>query len=208
MSDIMNSLKKPYFRNNKFNIIFEPVGSAWGNNKDLIANVFHKCVANSNLPDLVDTPMEEYIGENWKIVRGKRETFIISIALHAIVNPDIYRFFAQRFIDFERVYSNEQHCNIIAEIFHPSDMETPKAVYTFKNCILSGVSGLSLDYSAENSLLEFSLTFKSGIFETKGDDTNSLAALPAKAGRMLNNIQSPLQKAGNMLRSPLKSFGL
>ena len=165
MSNVLNGLKyTTFYRNNKFNINFVPVGTKWGASGASITGIFPWCVANSNLPDLVDTPLEEYVGEDWKYTRGKRETYIINSALRAAKDPDIYKFFAEKFIEFERVYPKDQFCQIEVELMGDGDGATPTSAYRFDKCILTGVSGLPLDHSTPDALLEFTLTFKSAKF--------------------------------------------
>lgn len=165
MEDNLIYLKNiPWARNNKFDIRFIPVGSYWvklnnGNFVNMVTDIFPHAVISTTLPDFVDTPLEEYIAEEWKISRGRQENFLITVTLRTDAEMLLYDFFSKSFLRFERIYPEDQYASI--EI-NTSTIPEKGTNITFEKCILVGVSGLSLDNSANDGLLEFSVTFKTG----------------------------------------------
>lgn len=160
----LTKIKKGWARNNKFNVYWYGVGELWtGTDGNNIVQSFPYSVVSTQLPDFTDTPMEEYLSEDWMISRGRRETYIISITLRAPSSLKIYEFFSNAFINFEREYPYDQWC-VLDFALASSKGNTFNIV--FEKCLLIGVSGIQLDHSSTEGLIEFSLQFKSGNVKT------------------------------------------
>jgi len=119
------------------------------------------CLKNITLPDYADSPIEEYISETWMFARGKLENYLITLNFRDRNAAELNRYFSKWFIDAERWYADEQRVDIeinIKDSFNKDRVLLAK----FENCMLIGVSGLNLDNEAQNTIAEFSVTFKSG----------------------------------------------
>lgn len=170
----LTKIKKGWARNNKFNAYWHGIGKLWkqkglGENYQNIVDSFPYSVISTQLPDFTDSPMEEYLSEDWMISRGRRETYIISITLRAPSSLKTYEFFSKAFINFEREYPYDQWCKLIFAIEGKGNNIFNIA---FEKCLLIGVSGIQLDHSSTEGLIEFSLQFKSA-HVTSGAESNS-----------------------------------
>lgn len=163
VSEELELIKGPWARSNKFTCDITLRGSGWsllGVDKSIIENSFPNESISITLPDLVDTPLEEYLAENWFIARGRRENFLISVQLRAPQDMSSYNYYLSAFKKFERTYPKDQYCSLAARVRDP--LKNIVSIVEFNEALLIGVSGIRLDHSSENGLIEYSLTFKTG----------------------------------------------
>jgi hypothetical protein len=164
-SEELEQIKQPWARSNKFKVFLNLLGDKWseiGNSTAISTQILFE-VTSISLPDMVDTPLEEYLAEQWMISRGRRENFIITLQLRAPADMSSYSFFMSAFKRFERIYPKEQYAQLIVQFLDGKGFETTRTI--FQNCLLVGVSGARMDYSTENGLIDYSLTFKTGLMD-------------------------------------------
>jgi hypothetical protein len=118
------------------------------------------------LADINQTPIEDYIGEQWVYSSGRLEAYQISIGFKDYDNFTLYKIWAKAIQDFLREYPADTKFNIeiyTADDFNPTSFSK---VVEFKNCLLVAVGGSSLDNSAIASIAEFTVQMKCNYVET------------------------------------------
>jgi hypothetical protein len=122
------------------------------------------CTAVS-LAEINTTPVDEWIGEEWRFATGRLENMQFTLTFKDYDNFTLYRGFAKAIQTFSRMYPNDQKCNIEIETADEFDIEAFVPLAKFKDSILITVSGPTLDNSAVASIAEFSVTFKTSYVE-------------------------------------------
>jgi hypothetical protein len=124
-----------------------------------VADVTIACTAIS-LAEINTTPVEEWIGEEWRFATGRLENMQFTLTFKDYDNFTLYKKFANAMQKFVRMYPDKQKCDIEIETADEFEIGSMVPLAKFKDSILVSVSGPTLDNSAVASLANFSVTFK------------------------------------------------
>lgn len=118
------------------------------------------------LAELTITPIEDWIGEEWRFAQGRLENYQISITFKDYDNFLLYKGFANGIQKMTREFPDD--CKIDVKVSATDDfvISAFEKVVTFKDCMLISVGGATLDNSAVASIAEFTVTFKASYVET------------------------------------------
>ena len=118
------------------------------------------------LADINSAPIEEYTAEEWRFAVGRLENYQISLTFKDYDNFKLYRIFANGIQEFLRMYPDDQKMNLEIQTSDPFAVDGFQMIAQFKDCILTTVSGPTLDHSAISSIGEFTITLKASYVET------------------------------------------
>lgn len=121
-----------------------------------------------NLPDFTESAVEEYYNGTWYYTYGKQEIYMITINFVDNEQDKVYEKALKFWYEQRHKYPDEKWFQIKVQKTKRSDRNSPFGGVLFKNCIMDSISGLQLDNSAQNQLLEFSITFKTSKIEPLG----------------------------------------
>jgi len=113
-----------------------------------------------SLAELNTTPIEDWIGEEWKFATGRLENYQISITFKDYDNFTLYKKFAYALQEFTRMYPDDQKIDIKIDTSDDFGVNAFQPTVEFKDCMIIAVSGATLDNSAVASVAEFSVTLK------------------------------------------------
>ena len=118
------------------------------------------------LAELTMTPIEDWIGEEWRFAQGRLENYQISLTFKDYDNFTLYRAFANGIQKMTREFPN--NCKIDVKVSATDNfvINSMEPVVIFKDCMLISVGGGTLDNSAVASVAEFTVTFKASYVET------------------------------------------
>jgi len=120
-------------------------------------------ISSIELADIQDTPVEEYIGEEWRFTTGRLENYQLSITFRDYDYLHLYRNFANAKQKFSRMYPDDQKIDITLRVGN-YNMQDYKKILTFKDSLLVSVSPPTFDNSATASIAEFTTVFKSSYY--------------------------------------------
>lgn len=150
----------------KFQVEIYPQGSAAGSVINLDPDILTAAITNISMAEFNATPIEEYIGEQWKFSTGRLEHYQVQISLKDFNNFTLYRMFSKAIQRLSRMYPEDQYFTIIVSTADDYDITNFKKTVEFVNCMLITVSAPVLDNSANSSIAEFSVTFKAAKAKT------------------------------------------
>lgn len=163
-NDLIKSLK--WQDPSKFEVQLTGPGAALGKLDTVPPNILTACITSISLPDINVTPIEGYIGEEWRFASGRLENYLITITFKDYNNFKLYKIWSDALQKFLREYPDDQKINIVvrtADDFSPTGLSK---IVEYKDAILSTVSGPTLDNSAIASVAEFSVTLKASYVVT------------------------------------------
>jgi len=118
------------------------------------------------LAELNSSPIEDWVGEEWRFATGRLENYQIAITFKDYDNFTLYTKFAKAMQKFTRMYPDDQKFDIGVSTSDDFGVDSFSKIITFKDCMLISVSGASLDNSAVASVAEFTVTMKCSYVET------------------------------------------
>jgi hypothetical protein len=122
------------------------------------------------LADINAHNIEEYIGEEWRFANGRLENYQITVTFKDFDNFKLYRIWASTVQKALRMYPDDQKINLEVYTADSFDIEKYTKIVEFKDCMLTTVSGGTLDNSAIASVSEFSVVLKCSYVITYNDD--------------------------------------
>ena len=124
------------------------------------ADTLTMCCTSVGLAEVNSSPVEDWVGEEWRFAIGRLEQYNISITFKDYNNFTLYKKFAKGMQDFSRKYPDDQKFNV--EIYTTDSFQISSFVKAvdFKDCLLVSVSGAALDNSAVATVAEFTVTMK------------------------------------------------
>ena len=117
-------------------------------------------VSSLTLPDIQDTPIEQYIAEEWRFAVGRLETLQVTINFKDYSYNELYTKFLKAKMKFLRLYPDEQKINLHLYIQNLFKSKKYKRILTLKDGIINSISPPTYDNTATNSIVEFSITIK------------------------------------------------
>jgi hypothetical protein len=112
------------------------------------------------LAELNTSPIEDWVGEEWRFATGRLENYQISITFKDFDNFTLYKSFANAMQEFSRMYPDDQKIDILIQTSDDFAVTGMGGTVDFKDCMLISVSGATLDNSAIASVAEFTVTLK------------------------------------------------
>jgi len=119
------------------------------------------------LAELTITPIEQWIGEEWRFAQGRLENYQISITFKDYDDFTLYKKFSEGIQRMTREFPDDCKIDVKISATDSFQINTFVPVVTFKDCLLISVGGAMLDNSAVASVAEFSITMKASYVETK-----------------------------------------
>jgi hypothetical protein len=155
---------------NRFSVNLLDLGNKFPglDSADITLEQFNAAIKTVTLPDLADQPLEDFIAGQWVYTRGRIENFLISITFQDFNGMALHRYFTKNFINMEKVYPSEQYFELLimnGTGWGPKGNTSTNIAAHFKRCMLIGISGATFDNTAKDSIVEFSVTIKSGKFD-------------------------------------------
>jgi len=166
MSGSMNTLTKSlsWQDPSKFRISMTGPGSG---ELDLPkAEILSSACQSIQVADITQTPIQEFIGEQWRFASGRLENYQIGITFKDYNNFELYRKFADGIQDFSRMYPDDQNINLEIYTSGTFDVDKFTKIAEFKDCLLIAVSGPTLDNSSVASVAEFTIQLKASYVKT------------------------------------------
>ena len=117
------------------------------------------------LPEINTTPVEEWIGEEWRFATGRMENYNFSITFKDFDNFSLYKKFSNAMNKYSRMYPDDKKLDITINTSDDFALGSLSPITVYKDSILIGMSGSNLDNSAVASVAEFSVTFKCSYIE-------------------------------------------
>jgi len=160
MSGPMNiAAKQPKWQDpSKFSISI--VGAGAGVLRLPAPDVLSMACQGISLAELNATPIEDWVGEEWRFATGRLENYQITITFKDYDNFELYRKFANAFQKFTRMYPDDQKIDLLIDTSDDFGVNAFKTIVEFKDCMIIAVSGATLDNSAVASVAEFTVTLK------------------------------------------------
>ena len=118
------------------------------------------------LAELTITPVEQWIGEEWRFAQGRLENYQISITFKDYDDFTLYKGFADGIQKMTREFPDDCKIDVKISATDSFQISSFKPVVTFKDCMLIAVGGATMDNSAVASVAEFSITMKASYVET------------------------------------------
>ena len=106
------------------------------------------------------TPIESYIGEEWRFAIGRMEALQVDITFKDFDNFKLYRAFSKGLQDSIRMFPDSIKIDLDIQTSSDFDIESFVDTVTFKDCILTSVGGATLDNSAVASVAEVTINLK------------------------------------------------
>jgi len=144
----------------KFQVHITGAGAEKANFSSVHPTILTAAVTSITLAEINTSPVEEYIGEEWRFATGRLENYLLTITMKDYDNFKIYKLWANAIQNFAREYPDDQKINVEVKTAQDFDINNLVRILEFKDCILTTVSGPTLDNSAVASIAEFSVTLK------------------------------------------------
>lgn len=166
--DLIAYSSRNWTKNNKFWVEFRGSSIASGKSPEvldfLVNDKFKKIIATSiidvNIYDVVTDPLEQFINEQYVQTQGRIQSSQISIKFRDYDQAYLYRRFHQAFYALNREYMSDSKITITVCLDPDWRNDTRQKVAEAYNCVMTSLSGLTLDYASQNQFLEFTVTFK------------------------------------------------
>ena len=167
MSGSMNVIAKSvkWQDPSKFKIYFDGKGANAAGFSDLDPDLLSVSCTGIQLAEINASPIEEYIGEQWRFASGRLENYQITITFKDYNNFTLYKLWTKAIQDFLREYPEDQYFTLNIQTADAFDVDNFSDIVKFQKCYLTAVSGATLDNSAIASVAEFSVTFKAAYVE-------------------------------------------
>jgi len=163
----------------KFKISFNGPGAEKSGIAAIDQSLLSMSCTGIQLADINQTPIEDYIGEEWVYSSGRLEGYQISIGFKDFDNFSLYKTWAKAIQDFLREYPADTKFDIVIETADDFDPTDFVKIATFKDCLLVAVGGANLDNSAIASIAEFTVQMKSNYVEINDDGIKTGFSLPS-----------------------------
>jgi len=144
----------------KFSVQITGSGASKGGLDAVPPNVLSAAITSITLADINTSPIEDYIGEEWRFATGRLENYLVTITMKDYDNFKLYRIWSSAIQKFLREYPKSQMFNVVIQTADDFSVTGYVKIAEFKDCILTTVSGPTLDNSAIASIAEFSVTMK------------------------------------------------
>lgn len=144
----------------KSRISFTGPGANLGKFNTIASDVLSMACTGIQLAEITSAPIEEFTAEEWRFAVGRLENYQVQIGFKDFNNFTLYKIWASAMQEFLRVYPDDQKFNIEIEVSDDFGVNKFTPLVHFKDCILTAVSGSTLDNSAIASVAEFSITAK------------------------------------------------
>jgi len=161
LSEFSNSITRIYEKqwdlisNFKIQIIHNKKGSDLINPDDLNISV-----SEINLPGFTCSPVEFFMGGEWRIANGRDEILTCSVTFKSYGDMEIYKKLVQFYASTKECYPDDNFCKISFFKLNEEPYAPISEIISFDKCLITGVSQVQFNHSTENQILEFSIDFK------------------------------------------------
>jgi len=164
---ITTAINKKWDDPSKFAVAIHPTGGTAAEFFSSISQIdLTTSLVQIQLPDLTITPVEQWIGEQWRFATGRLEHYQVQCTLKDYDNFTLYKTFTAAIQKFTREYPKDQMFEIQIKTAPDYQPENFQDVLIFKNCMLISVGGANLNHSANGTIAEFSFVAKAQYVET------------------------------------------
>ena len=162
-TEVNQLIHSDFYRANKYKVQFadlqrysRDVGNTLNNYSSLIKNI--------QLPDFTTSPIESYASNTWHIASGKEDIYQIQMVLYntKTINKesvDIYKKILTQWKKQKISYPND--ISFTLKVIPKNKKNQSNISIIFRECLISAISGLTLDSSIQGDVGEFSITIKS-----------------------------------------------
>jgi len=164
---ITSAINKKWDDPSKFAVAIHPTGGTAISYFSSISQIdLTTSLVQIQLADLNITPVEQWIGEQWRFATGRLEHYQVQCTLKDYDNFTLYKTFSAALQAFTREYPKDQMFDIQIKTAPDYDPENYQDIIIFKNCMLISVAGPTLNHSSNASIAEFSFVAKAQYVET------------------------------------------
>lgn len=117
-------------------------------------------IKNIDVPQLTCTPIETFIGDQWRFHNGRDELYSIRMTIRDEQMLRYYRMFSTLYHLTKKRYFDDVKLTIT--VFKDPDYQGEKQVKLaeYEGCICTGVSQLQFSNETESQIVEFDVDFK------------------------------------------------
>lgn len=156
--DVAKSLK--WDDPSKFQVQITGVGASLGNLDSVTPDILTAAITSISLAEINTTPVEEYIGEEWRFATGRLENYLMTITMKDFNGYTLYKIWSKAIQKFSREYPDSQKFDVVIFVADDFNINSFKPIVTYKDCILVTVSGPTLDNAAVSTIAEFNVIMK------------------------------------------------
>lgn len=119
-------------------------------------------VVSCQTPDITNTPIESYIGGQWRIYNGQENIFRFTITFRDHDSMTLYRkFYSMYKFSLNQFFDD---CKMTVKITKDADWvdenEDGKLLLTCNNALIEALSNLDFNTTNESQIAEFTVSFK------------------------------------------------
>jgi len=163
-TDISAIINKKWSMSNTYQVqisFSSEMGKLIGWVDDVEGRDINQHIVSINTPDFSNSPIEVYIGGQYRIHNGKDELYRFSITFRDYDMMYLYRKFLTAYRSQAGWYFDDacSIINIIKEADYEGEVNTE--LMTLNDCFIEGISNLDINNNNEAQVSEFTVKFKS-----------------------------------------------
>lgn len=130
-------------------------------NDDTYGKNINDYIVSVNTPDFSNTPIEIYVGGQYRIQNGKNELYRFSITFRDLDQMTLYRKFLTAYRTQKHWYFDDGKMSVNLIKDRDYYKENDRQLLFLGDCFIEGVSNLDINNNNESQVAEFTVKFKS-----------------------------------------------
>jgi len=135
----------------------QSIQSIWSGIEPRDMNLY---IRNINTPQFTNSPIEGYIGDQYKIHNGRNEMYRFTVGFRDFDQLNLYKRFVMNYNYQRTLYFDE--CKLTVLLSKDADYtnESPSNLVVYENCLIESVSQIQFSNETEAQVVEFDVEFK------------------------------------------------